>query len=130
MTDVELLARMAKEGCVVGVTEAGSLRFLPAVIEIVGKKLFWVNQFASDQHDSHAVDFDRTTRNGEVGLAFLTSKGSLVAYVAPYAEWPDINTDDAKEELARWNEYLNDRSNRATFDQFVDSERSLLTEGD
>lgn len=130
MTDQELLAKFVADGCGLQVQEVWLHPVLAAVAEIVetkrGRMLYHVTQFATDQHCAHVTPFDSIQRVGEVGIGFYQG-GKLAAYVAPYIEWPDLDYHAAMAERAEWIKELSTPDHREAWDDFVRSERELLT---
>jgi hypothetical protein len=128
MTVEEQLAKFVEDGCALSVSEVPALLF-PAVAEISEEAggLFFVTQFANDQHDTHLVSFDEIRLPHDLGIE-LRRGNRLVAYVAPYAEWPELNVDDARAERAHWLKFLEAGENRELFDRFVETAKSIGAE--
>ena len=120
----KLLSDLVERGAAIG---GKNLPTLPlSVAEDVSAGLFFVAVFPQDQHDAHVLKYDAAEPES-AGLTFRRSDGSLVAYVAPLDEWPELDLDDEIARRARWRDYLSSEKNRSDFERFVDTCRGDLS---
>lgn len=118
MTPEELLAQLVDMGAVLWVPDAG--HFNVASARLTGGGLFWVTQFADDQHHAHHVKGKATVEFNRY-LA-VHARGTLVAYVGRASDWPEVDQEAYADERAAWMAYLSDADNQAAFDRFVEQE--------
>lgn len=120
----KILRRFLKDGCGLSVPGVFSSPTIPDVAKIIGRRVFWVDQFGLDGRAAHAGDFDRIETVGDVGLAFY-SGDDIAVYFAPWVEWPGFDIDAARAARNRWREYLENERNREAWNAFVEQEERV-----
>ena len=122
----EKLADLVQAGCMISDEIMGGVRSLPIHAELIegegGPALYWVEANAEHQGQTHVREYDAATVMHGRDLD-LTANGRPVAYVAPFTEWPQENTDDLNERLATARADLQADGAQASFDAFVDATR-------
>lgn len=98
MTAEQLLARLLSQGAAVWIPDIGFAVLAHA--ELVPLGLFFVALPAHDQSDAHTIEGAPEILPGD--MLRVVRDGATVATVATLADTPELNTDDAIEELAEW----------------------------
>lgn len=121
MTLDALIAKLVAAGAVVTVY---GIPHIPWSAELLTegdrKGLFWVDTFASDQHDAHVMRFARAEpRPDGQAIAFYDETGALVLYMAAASDTPEVSTDAVAEIRAQQANELRDPLALAAWQNFV-----------
>lgn len=111
---------MVERGAAISVIQSGVVLGPWPVVYVEAKdgKLFWSNRFPQGDQDSHTIDYDRV-EGLSAGVRFYKGK-DLVAYLAEFAEWPELDVGQQRLEHAEWKEFLKDETNALAFRDFIE----------
>lgn len=127
MNKTELLQKFVDDGCALqwGGSAPAALLF-PAVAEVHGKKLFFIEEFAEDQHHAHCESFDSWKKVHDLGIGFYRND-ELYIYVAPLAEWPELDVGLMRASHVAWQKSLEDPTALENWNRFYEGEKELRT---
>lgn len=114
MTPKELLEILVEHGCLVN--GPGGMNTVAAA-RMDGGRFSWTIMFPVDQHHVHSLPYDEVRNHHDRDLGFYRGD-RLVAYVAPYEEWPELDIGEFLDIRGRWNAEQAVLENRERFERF------------
>jgi len=122
----ELIRAGSAMGSTIGLPPS---EFLPATMDLVEttdahRAAVFIGRFPAGIESVHSFPYT-AIETTPAGAYFLWGKDRIL-YLAPYEEWPSLDTDEAKEEQAQWNTHLQKSSVRKAFGRFREMEKRLV----